>query len=185
MAGCRQDTGHGIGRIPKTATSTTQTQTKGTTLKERHSEEKESFLIVDSSEESNRHHEYGHHHPGFQTRHQSHVGSVQGPTDRFQHRQSSQGARPSIHHRHHSGGFSDRSAIGIHRFESERIRTGIETEESRRYKTHRGCNLQHLPGQQFCPLALQTDQRTIQQHADQPPDGHVRLQGDDRHGIEL
>ena len=42
-----------------------------------------------------------------------------------------------------------------------------------------------LSGQQLCPLALQTDQRAIQQHAHQPPDGHVRLQGSDRHGIEF
>ena len=132
-----------------------------------------------------KHHEQSHHHPGFQTRHQSHVGSVQGTADRFQHRQSAQGTRSSVHHGYHSGGFSDRSAIGIHRSESERIRSGIETEEIRRYETHRGCHVQHLPGQQFCPLALQADQRAIQQHAHQSSDGHVRLQGADRHGLEF
>ena len=130
-------------------------------------------------------HEYGIHHTGIQTRHDAHVGPVQSPADRFQHRQSSQGAHPPLHHGHHAGGFSDRSSIGIHRFEPERIRTGIETEESRRHRPHRCSHLSDLSDQQLCPLALQTDQCTFEQHAHQPPGGHVRLQGVDRHGVEF
>ena len=82
---------------------------------------------------------------------------------------------------------SDRSSIGIHQSERERIRTGIETEESRRNRTHRRRHLQPVSGQQLFPLALQTDQRAFEQHAHQSADGHVRLrlQGPDRHGVEF
>ena len=78
-----------------------------------------SFASYDRQREH--HHEYGVHTTGFQTRHQSHGGSVQGTPDGFQHRESSQGARASFHDGHHAGGFSNRTQDGIHRFEPERI----------------------------------------------------------------
>ena len=153
-----------------------------TALKDPPSPREPSFAPFTSPRE---HHEYGVHVTGFQSRHQPHGGCVQGTPDGFQHREPSQGARPPLHHGHHAGGFSNRTQDGIHRFEPERIRTGTETEESGRNGPDGRSHLEHLSGQQFCPLALQADQRAAQQHAHQSPDGHVRVQGLSGHGAQL
>ena len=189
MGRCPENTWHGFGGLSPetqmtttTGTSRTSQKTTGTTLKDSRYETSTSFL---PSECKRQHHEYSFHHSGIQTRHDAHVGPVQGATDRFQHRQSSKGTHPSVHDGYHAGGLSDRSSVGIHRFEPERIRTGIETEESRRNRPDRRGHLTDLSGQQLCPLAVQTDQRAVQQHTHQSSDGHLRLQGPDRHGIEF
>ena len=102
------------------------------------------------------------HYPGFQTRHDTHVGSIQGASHRLQHRESSQSAHPPLHDRNQSRGLSDRSSVGIHRSESERIRNGTETEEIGRHSADGRRHHRDFSRQQFCPLSLQTDQRPVQ-----------------------
>ena len=170
----------------ETATSTTQTQTKGTTLKERHSEEKESFLIVDElAKRAIVIMSTATIIPGSKPVINPMLDLFKVPPTDF-----SIASRRKVPVHPFTTGITpvdfqiDPQSEYIDLSQSE-FELELKLKKADGTRLTDGCNLQHLPGQQFCPLALQADQRAIQQHAHQSPDGHVRLQGDDRHGIEL
>ena len=127
MDGCAQHSRLGSGshvssKIATTSTRTTRTTQTIATLKDTGEKTVSSFDFVGERRQDHNN-EHAQYHSGFPTRQVADLGSVQSAPDRFQYRQSSQSDHSSVHHGHHTHRFSNRSSIGIHRFESANSRS--------------------------------------------------------------
>ena len=112
--------------------------------------------------------------PGLKGGDQSHVGSVHRPAHRFDHHERPLRPHQDLHDGHQPRGISNRSPSGLYRFVPQLLRGGIDPQENGgRQPGQRGY---HHAGQQPGAFPLQTDQHPSQQHLDQSPDRHVRLQ---------